>query len=362
MVGQKNPWVETPLLESTALSRAAGCRVFLKLETLQPSGSFKSRGIGHYLQRALIRSTSRDTVHFYSSSGGNAGLACVYAARVLGRPATVVVPLSTSAFMIAKLRAAGAAEVLQFGESWSEADAYLREVVMREEARVGEKVEEAVYVPPFDHSDIWEGNASLMEEVGLQLRREGGGDEPPDAVICSVGGGGLFNGVMQGLDRLGWSDTPVLAVETQGAESLGASLRHGKHVTLPGITSLAKSLGATRVCDRAYENGQRASVTSVVLSDAEAAMGCWRLADDERMLVEMACGVNVALCYDGRLEKVLGRRLTKESRVVVVLCGGSNVTVDMVVEWRTRFGGVERAMPKMRDVPSAETAPNGVAT
>jgi len=65
------------------------------------------------------------------------------------------------------------------------------------------------------------------------------------------------------------------------------------------------------------------------------------LADDERLMVEMASGVNVALCYDGRLDKVLGRRLGKGSKVVIVLCGGSNVTVDMLMKWRQEFGGVE---------------------
>lgn len=71
-------------------------------------------------------------------------------------------------------------------------------------------------------------------------------------------------------------------------------------------------------------------------------MGCWRLADDERLMVEMACGVNVALCYDGRLEKVLGRKVRPEEKVVIVLCGGSNVTFDMLSKWKDEFGGVER--------------------
>lgn len=104
------------------------------------------------------------------------------------------------------------------------------------------------------------------------------------------------------------------------------------------------------------------NVKSVVLSDAEAAMGCWRLADDERIMVEMACGVNVALCYDGRLEKVLERKLKREDKVVIVLCGGSNVTVDMLAKWREEFGWVENSIRtdnRSEVVPSDVSAPNG---
>lgn len=272
----------------------------------------------------------------------------MHAAIALDRPATVVVPLSTKPMMIAKLRAAGAHHVVQHGASWREADNFLREQLL-------ERDENGVYVPPFDHPDIWTGNATMMAEVAEQL-----GEASPDVVVCGVGGGGLFNGVMQGLDDLGWSDVPVLAVETKGADSLNVSLEAGELVTLPGITSLATSLGATRVSDKTFEYAQRVNVKSVVLSDAEAAMGCWRLADDERLMVELASGVNVALCYNGKLEEVLGRRLTKESNVVIILCGGSGVTVEMLVDWRRQFGYVEEAMPKNKDVPSAQSAPEPV--
>ncbi|KAF3348092.1 hypothetical protein VdG2_03818 [Verticillium dahliae VDG2] len=70
----KLPWIETPLISSPELSRAAGCNILLKLENLQPSGSFKSRGVGNLVLRAVAASASAD-VHFYCSSGGNAGLA-----------------------------------------------------------------------------------------------------------------------------------------------------------------------------------------------------------------------------------------------------------------------------------------------
>lgn len=301
-----------------------------------------------------IASCNGDT-HFYSSSGGNAGLACVVAAKELGRPATVVVPLSTKPMMIAKLKAAGAHEVIQHGASWRDADTYLRDVILK-------KDKNGIYVPPFDHPDIWTGHATIVEEVHRQLSGYGStattnGFNPPkpDAIICSVGGGGLFAGVMQGLEYVGWTDVPVIALETKGADSLNASLKAGELVTLPGITSLATSLGATRVAEQAFKLGQRSNVRSVVLTDAEAAMGCWRLADDLRILVELACGVNVALGYQGRerLEEILSKQLNEDSKVVIVLCGGSNVTVEMLAEWRKKFGEIENGLPKSLEVPSS---------
>ncbi|KAK8216889.1 catabolic L-serine/threonine dehydratase [Zalaria obscura] len=376
-------WIKTPLIESSTLSKAAGCRIFLKLENLQPSGSFKSRGIGHYLEHHLRSLTQTATQaqsqpppppHFYSSSGGNAGLACVHAARTLDHLCTVVCPTSTKPLMLAKIRAAGAREVLVHGASWAEADRWMREVVMvRAAAGDGERVngkggqrETPVYVPPFDHPVVWEGNSTLVGEVGAQFA-EIGEEGGPDVLVCSVGGGGLLNGLIDGIERAGWDSTgtQVLALETQGAHSLAASLADGKHVTLPGITSIATSLGATRVSERTYELATtRPWIKSAVLSDAEAAMGCWRLADDERMMVEPACGVNVALCYGGRLSKALGRTVGRDEKVVIVLCGGSNVTVEMLAEWKSGVGvlgdGVSEGEREVVASAATAAATNGV--
>ncbi|KAF1845690.1 tryptophan synthase beta subunit-like PLP-dependent enzyme [Cucurbitaria berberidis CBS 394.84] len=327
---QQSPWVQTPLRESYALSEAAGCRIFLKLENLQPSGSFKSRGIGNYILRRLEELPHGSRPHIFASSGGNAGLAAVHSARSLGLPCTVVVPNSTTPLMVAKLRAAGAYDVIQYGAAWKDADTYLREEVMPSAQT------STIYCPPFDHPDIWNGNSTVMHEIASQLP----GSEP-DVLIFSVGGGGLMNGICQAMDDLGMYKTTVLAMETAGAESLNAALQARELVTLDKITSQATSLGCTRVTGSTFKYAQRSTVRSVVLPDAEAAMGCWRLADDERIMVELACGINVALCYDGRLEKALGRPVRPDDKVVIVLCGGSNVTSSMLCEWREKYAYIE---------------------
>ncbi|KAL8679824.1 MAG: hypothetical protein Q9186_003940 [Xanthomendoza sp. 1 TL-2023] len=347
-----NPWIETPLIESSALSKAAGCRIFLKLENLQPSGSFKSRGIGALLLHSIINHHDPDSVHFYCSSGGNAGLACVTAARSLNRPATVVVPFTTKPLMIARLKSAGVYEVIQVGENWKEADTYLRERLLKNN-------EGGVYVPPFDHPEIWEGHSTLVSEVARQLQDQG--EEGADAMVCSVGGGGLLCGVLLGLERQhsSWSQNcKVLALETEGAESLHKSLQQGQLVTLPKITTIATSLGATRVAQQAFDLAQKHKVKSAVLSDAEAAMGCWRFADDERIIVEAACGLNIAVCYDGRLKKLLPQ-ITRESKVVIVVCGGSNVTLETLMAYREEYGWVEESTINDTEVPSTLSAPKG---
>lgn len=243
--------------------------------------------------------------------------------------------------MIEKIRQAGAREVVQEGKSWKECDAYLREVVMARET--GEE-EIGVYVPPFDHPDIWEGNGSLVEEIGRQMGVEKGG-KGPDWIICSVGGGGLFCGIIEGVQKAGWEKTTkVLAVETSGADSLNQSLRAGKPITLEAITSIATSLGAVRVgnhtFDLAYHGVQNGTVKTTVLTDAEAALGSWKLLQDENetYVVEAACGVNIALCYGRRLEQALGRKPRPDETVVIVVCGGSNVSRDMVEGWKGEYG------------------------
>lgn len=321
------PWRETPLIHSSILSKHAGCQIYLKLENLQPSGSFKSRGIGNFLRSHLQSADAehRQKTHFYSSSGGNAGLACVHAAVTLGVAATIVVPMTTSQYTMDKMRAAGATQVLQEGASWYECDEYLRETVIPRAKQAGEL---PVYVPPFDAEEIWDGHATLVKELSTQM----GSEQGPDAIICSVGGGGLFCGIIRGLEEVGLANTPVFAVETEGADSLALSLRNGQLSTLPAITSIATTLGARTVAPQAYQYAQRPSVTSVVLTDHEAMEGCVRFADDERIMVEAACGVSMALCYGNRLKTYLPT-LTETSRVVMVVCGGSNITAGTLAKW-----------------------------
>lgn len=293
------------------------------------------------MSKAILEHGPTKPIHFYCSSGGNAGLACVTAANTLSRAATIVVPLFIPALMVQKLKNMGA-NVIRKGKHWLEADTYLRETLLAND-------ENGVYVPPFDHKDIWEGHSSMIDEIEPQMTGVGG----YDAVVCSVGGGGLFCGIMQGLERngrSGKSDTSqghkkavkVLAMETIGAESLNASVVKGELTSIPAITSIATSLGATKVAARAFKWAQRPEVVSKTLTDAKAAMACVYFADDERIIVESACGATLSVAYDGTLKPSLYPEISDEEyakkNVVLIVCGGSNITLQMLEKYRLEYG------------------------
>ena len=301
--------IHTPLIESAPLSRAAGRPVWLKLEALQPPGSFKIRGIGaaceHYAKQGAKR--------FVSSSGGNAGLAVAYAGRHLSIPVTVVVPETTSERAKQLLKLEGA-EVIVHGASWQEANALAQSLLDETDA----------FLHPFDNPLLWTGHASMIDEVAATGNK-------PDAVLLSVGGGGLLAGVMEGLARNGWGDVPVLAVETHGAASLHAAMQAGQPTALEAVTSIATSLGARQVCNRAFELSQSGKVHSVLVSDKQAVAACTRFLDDHRLLVEPACGAALAVAYD------VPDALAAFEKILIIVCGGATASTDNLRQWTAQF-------------------------
>ena len=290
--------IRTPLIESDAYGRDAH-RVWLKMEALQPCGSFKLRGVGHACRAAAARGARR----LLSSSGGNAGLAVAWAGRRLGLPVTVVVPQTTLPQPRALIAQQGA-EVIVHGSSWQEANEHLMQLRQPTDA----------FIHPFDDPLLWEGHATMVAEVaeaGLK----------PDAVLLSVGGGGLLCGVVQGLQAQGWADVPVVAVETTGAASLAAAMQADEPVTLPAITSVATSLGARRVADQALAATRSHPVHSAVVTDRQAVEACLRFADDHRVVVEPACGAALALAMLPPAERPLPV-LQQAAKLLVIVCGG----------------------------------------
>lgn len=301
--------IETPLIESRALSALAGRDVWLKLEAVQAPGSFKIRGIGLACQEYLRRGAKR----FISSSGGNAGIAVAYAGRHLSVPVVVVVPETTSERARALIQMEGA-EIIVHGASWQEANALAQSMVTATDA----------FLHPFDDPLLWRGHATMIDEVvqsGIK----------PDAVVLSVGGGGLLCGVVEGLRRHGWTDTPVIAVETEGAASFAASIRAGQRVELEAITSIATSLGARKVCQQAFEYSKTHPVQSVLVADRAAVLACERFMDDHRLVVEPACGASLAVVYDRAPE------LAAFDSVLVIVCGGVTATVEQLKRWSTQL-------------------------
>lgn len=300
---------ETPLIESRQLSLSAGRSVWLKLDSLQPPGSFKIRGVGFACEAHVARGARR----FVSSSGGNAGLAVAYAGRKLSVPVTVVVPETASGRARELLRLEGA-EVIVHGASWQEANELAVSLVGASDA----------FIHPFDDPLLWQGHASLIDEVfraGLE----------PDAIVLSVGGGGLLSGVAEGLHRNGWGHIPILAVETDGAASFHEATKAGRPVELESITSIATSLGAKRVCEKAVQWSKSRPIRSIVVSDQSALSGCERFLADHRVLVEPACGASLALAYGNAPE------LEPFRTVLVIVCGGATATIDQIRQWSAKY-------------------------
>ena len=300
--------LQTPLIESDALGTAAQ-RVWMKLEALQPCGSFKLRGVGYACEVYAARGARR----LLSSSGGNAGLAVAYAGRRLGLPVVVVVPESTGDWAKHLIRQQGA-EVVVHGKSWMEANEHLMTMKGPTDA----------FLHPFDDPLLWEGHASMIAEAAAQGPR-------PDVVVLSVGGGGLLCGVLQGMHSAGWQEIPVLAVETVGADSLSAAVAAQRLVTLEAITSIATSLGARQVCQRALDWTRQHPVISTTVSDEAAVRACLDFADEHRLIVEPACGATLAALAQRRVDVLQTAR-----NVLAIVCGGVGARYRDLQAWAAR--------------------------
>jgi L-serine/L-threonine ammonia-lyase len=317
-------FIQSPLLHCVSPHLSSQVNAFLKLENLQPSGSFKDRGISHMINQ-LCR--SNDVKKIICSSGGNAGHAVATAGRNLGIPVDVYVPEPTKPMMIEKLRSKGA-NVFLHGANWNEADKKAKEALAAHS--------NAIYIPPFDDPLIWEGNSTLVDEIAKC-------GVVPDKIVLSVGGGGLLCGVQRGILRHGWQNrTKIIAAETSGTASFAAATEAGRPVSLPGISSVASSLGALSVTPACLNTG--VETIPYVVTDKDAVTACRRFADDYNMLVEPACGAALSYIYcnpAGATENVnsgVSDSDAKRETVVVIVCGGSVVNVELMAQWCADFG------------------------
>jgi L-serine/L-threonine ammonia-lyase len=311
---------------------------------------------------------------------------------------SVIVPQTTKPVVITKLQSLGA-QVTIHGTNWNIADALARQLVNDESSSAnGGK---AVYVSPYDNQLLWTGHSTVIDEIIHQLILEFDNTSSSStssassssqhgkigAILASVGGGGLLCGILEGIERNlnrdGSSSSvddddkskniirgcKVVACETEGAASFAASFNASssssstttvtggggkKEVTmvrLNGITSIATSLGALEVTpeviQRAHRyqeraNGQGGSgedVLSYVCTDSEAVDACIQFAADHRILVEPACGAALAPLYSERLRvKLLDElRHDTDSVIVVEVCGGSGVNLELLEGWKKQF-------------------------
>ncbi|CCF57657.1 hypothetical protein KAFR_0D00110 [Kazachstania africana CBS 2517] len=316
---------------------------FLKYECLQPSGSFKSRGIGNLILKQAMQIHKKGTKRpeVFASSGGNAGYAAAVACQRLSLPCTVVVPTATKQRMIEKIKDTGANVIID-GAFWKEADQYLKKSVMN---KINKNEIDPIYVHPFDNPLIWEGHSSIVDEIMDTLREQKVQPSNIKGIVCSVGGGGLYNGIIQGLERHKLVDKiPVVGVETEGCHVFNTSLKLGKQVEFEKITSIATSLATASISAKTFENALKYGTRSVIVKDADVIETCLKYTKDYNMVTEPACGASIHLAYNiDILENALGTKLTKDDTVVVIACGGSSNTLQDMEETLLRLRSEENA-------------------
>lgn len=285
--------------------------VELKMEAYQPTGSFKLRGMETLCRHAVIQGATQ----FVASSGGNAGLAAAYVGRKLGIKVTVVLPTTTPYFMIEKL-IKESASVIVHGDVWDEANAYALSLA---------EGPDTAFLPPFDHPKLWEGHATLVDE----LKEDGNGQ--PDLIVLSVGGGGLLCGVVEGLINNGWTDTHILAVETEGSASLYRSLEKDRLIRLESIDTIATSLGVKEISAQTFAYARQYPVIPWLVTDEAVARACIRFAEEYRTLVEPACGASLSVVYDGAAV------LKDFHHIIVIVCGGSIINFEKIRQWKEKY-------------------------
>lgn len=214
-------FAETPLQENLYLSQKTGARVYLKREDLTPVRSYKIRGAFNFFRKAVAEVDASDL--FVCASAGNHAQGFAFVCRHFGRKGVVFMPVTTPQQKIDKTRhfGGGFVEIRLIGDFFDEC---YRAAIDFAEAGHGHMV------PPFDHKDIIEGQATVAYEVADQFP----GGDIPDIVVLPVGGGGLSAGVTRYLHDIGRTPRFVFA-EPAGAPSLSRSLAEGRRVKLDTV-------------------------------------------------------------------------------------------------------------------------------
>jgi threonine dehydratase len=276
--------------------------LWFKLEYLQHAGSFKTRGMTNRILTAAERG-ALPAAGIIAASGGTAGLAAAYAARELGVPAEVFVPVNAPPVKVAKLTKLGA-RVVQVGVEYAEA--YAAAVIQAD-------VTGALFCHAYDDPDMVAGNGT----VGLELREQL--PDGFDTVLVAVGGGGLIAGVTAAMD----GRSRVVAVEPVTCPSLHAAMAAGEPVDVPVSGVAADSLGARRVGRIAFDVTRAAGVDSVLVADQAIVDARRQLWEDYRIAVEHGTAAALAALASGAYVPA------PDERVVVLLCGANTNPADL---------------------------------
>lgn len=293
----------TPLRHSSTLSELLQTNVFVKLELFQKTGSFKVRGA---FNKMLSLSADQRKRGIVAISGGNHAQAVAYASSVLGVDAVVLMPESTPQNYLEATRNYGATVDLRP----TIADAFAQVKHYESEGRT--------LIHPFDDPLVMAGQGTL----GLEIM-----EDLPDAtdVIVSIGGGGFCGGVTTAIKSVN-DAVKVWGVETIGADAMTRAMEAGEPVTLPAITSIAKTLGAPAVSSATLALAKKNLESITVVPDAEAVHALQFILERLKVLTEPAASCTLAAAL--RLKE----HFNKQNNLVLIFCGG-NVSVKDLCGW-----------------------------
>ncbi len=305
---QIHPYVlHTPLIRSYYLEELLGIEVYFKLEYLQPTRSFKVRGA---CSKALSLTDEELSRGLITASGGNHGLGICYAGREIGAPVLVYLPLSSKGRKDIIEQWGGKAVV--YGEDWDEAN---------KKAQKHAQEANMTYVHPFDDLEVVRGQGTIALEIfddytGSSL----------DAIVASVGGGGLLSGIGV-VARQMKPEVKILGVETIGCDSMTQSFRAGEIVTLPAITSIAKTLGSRSTTETTFARIQAVVNDMQTVTDEETLEALALLLEHEKLLVEPSSACSVAALLQNKFD------LENIEKIGIVLCG-ANISLSELKEWK----------------------------
>lgn len=292
--------IRTPLVESWVLNAQTGARVFLKLETLQRTGSFKFRGACNRL--AMIPQADRGNGVVAFSSGNHAqGVAA--AAQIFGMPAVIVMPSDAPRPKIEGTRAFGAT-IVEYDRVKDDREAIATRICNERGA---------VLVKPYDDAGIIAGQGTVGLEIAHAEKRLG---MALDEVLVPCSGGGLVSGTALGL-KGGGSAAKVHSVEPENFAGMKLSLEEGRRVTAAGgKLSIADALMAPTPGAIVFERARTLLAPGFSVSDAELELAMAFAAKKLKLLVEPGGAAALAALLAGKLD-------VKGKTVALVLSGGN---------------------------------------
>lgn len=285
--------MRTPVIESDAVSRATGARVFLKLENLLPTGAFKERGAANRLALLTARERAAGVV---AMSAGNHAQAVARHAHLLGIAATIVMPKFTPATKVTRTERWGANVVLH-GETLAEAASHAHELALRQGL---------IFIHPYNDPEVIAGQATMT----LELLEDAPG---LDALVIPVGGGGLCAGAAVVAAELR-PGMPVFGVEVEGYPAMAQRLA-GQPVKVGGPT-VAEGIAVRDVGEVPFAILKRLGVEVLVVPEHAVERAIALLAEGGKVVAEGAgaAGVAALLAFP---ERFAGKR------VGTPVCGGN---------------------------------------